>query len=410
MKKLLSLLLAMVMVFAAASCTTTTDTPDTPAAPVESNAGTEQPAAPEAPAEKVIPDVIKIGMVGTISGEQAVDGQNMTDAITLVKEELDALGGLDVDGKKVQIEFIIEDTEAKPEIASNAVQKLIEQDGVLAILGPNNSSDILACGEIAQAAQVPEISNTATNIKVTQIGDYIFRSCFIDPFQGKVVAKFAWEDLQAKKAAVLYNNADAYSTGLQEAFVEAFKALGGEVVALEAFAGAEVKDYSAQLTKIQNSNPDVIFYPSQISMIPLQLQQTRAMGITVPMLGCDSWDYDYMPSLVGEDVVEGSYYVTGFSPDADSAKEFVDTFNARFGYRPSFCSAMMYEAAHILLNGIQNAATIDGPGVRDAIAATDMDLPSGHVVFDENRNPIKSGTILQVLDGQRVYVKSIVID
>jgi branched-chain amino acid transport system substrate-binding protein len=409
MKKLLSLLLAMVMVFAAVGCAAEPATPS--AAPVETSAGTEQTAAPEAPAgEKVIPDVIKIGMVGTISGEQAVDGQNMTDAITLVQEELAAQGGLDVDGKKVQVEFVIEDTEAKPEIASNAVQKLIEQDGVLAILGPNNSSDILACGEIAQAAQVPEISNTATNIKVTQIGDYIFRSCFIDPFQGKVVAKFAWEDLGAKKAAVLYNNADAYSTGLQEAFVEAFKANGGEIVATEAFAGAEVKDYSAQLTKIQNANPDVIFYPSQISMIPLQLQQTRAMGITVPMLGCDSWDYDYMPSLVGEDVVEGSYYVTGFSPDADTAKEFVDAFNTRFGYRPSFCSAMMYEAAHILLNAIQNAATIDGPGVRDAIAATDMDLPSGHVVYDENRNPIKSGTVLQVVDGQRVFVKSITID
>ncbi len=406
MKKLLSLLLVLTMIFAAVGCAADTNTPVTNA-PAENNTGTEQSAAPT---EKAIPDVIKIGMVGTISGEQAVDGQNMTDAITLVKEELDALGGLDVDGKKVQVEFIIEDTEAKPEIACNAVQKLIEQDGVLAILGPNNSSDILACGEISNAAQIPEISNTATNIKVTQVGDYIFRACFIDPFQGKVVAKFAWEDLSAKTAAVLYNNADAYSTGLQEAFVEAFKAHGGEIVALEAFAGAEVKDYSAQLTKIQNANPDVIFYPSQISMIPLQLQQTRAMGITAQLLGCDSWDYDYMPSLVGEDVVEGSYYVTGFSPDADTAKEFVDAFNTRFGYRPSFCSAMMYEAAHILLNAIQNADTIDGPGVRDAIAATDMDLPSGHVMFDENRNPIKSGTVLQVIDGQRVFVKSIAID
>lgn len=406
MKKLISLALVLALALTVLGCAAK------PAAnaPAANAPAANAPAANAPAGEKVIPDVIKIGMVSTISGDQAVDGVNMTDAVTLVSEELAANGGLDVGGKKVKIEFIIEDCEGKPEIAVNAVQKLIEQDGVLAILGPNNSSDVLSSGEISQAAKIPQITNAGTNIKVTQIGDYIFRSCFIDPFQGKVVAKFAWEDLAAKKVAVLYNNADAYSTGLSEAFQEAFKALGGQVVAVEAFAGAEVKDYSAQLTKIQAAGPDVIFYPSQINMIPLQLQQTRAMGITVPMLGCDSWDYDYMPDLVGKAVIEGSYYVTGFSPDADTAKEFVDAYNARFGYRPSFCSAMMYEAAHIVLSAIQNAETIDGPGIRDAMAATDMDLPSGHVVFDENRNPVKSGTIIQVLDGQRVFVKSINID
>lgn len=401
MKKLISLALVLALAVMALGCSSQ---------PAANQPAANQPAANEpaaAPASgKAIPDVIKIGMVSSISGEQALDGKNMTDAVTLVSEELAANGGLDVDGKKVQIEFIIEDCEAKPEVAVNAVQKLIEQDGVLAILGPNNSSDVLASGEISNAAKIPQITNTGTNEKVTKVGEYIFRACFIDPFQGKVVAKFAYEDLAAKKAAVLYNNADAYSTGLCEAFQAAFNALGGEVVAVEAYAGAEVKDFSAQLTKIQAAGPDVIFYPSHISMIPLQLQQTRAMGITSHMLGCDSWDYDYMPELVGLDVIEGSYYVTGFSPDADTAKEFVEAFNTRFGYRPSFCSAMMYEAAHIVLNAIQNAETIDGPGIRDAMAATDIDLPSGHVVFDENRNPVKSAAVIQVLNGERVYAKS----
>ncbi|NCB30107.1 MAG: hypothetical protein EOM66_01705 [Clostridia bacterium] len=271
MKKLISLALVLALAIMAVSCSTQ---------PAANEPAANQPAA-EAPtaAEKVIPDVIKIGMVASISGEQALDGKNMSDAITLVSEELAANGGLDVDGKKVQIEFITEDCEAKPEIAVNAVQKLIEQDGVLAILGPNNSSDVLASGEISNAAQIPQITNAGTNEKVTQIGEYIFRACFIDPFQGKVVAKFAYQDLSAKKAAVLYNNADAYSTGLCEAFQAAFKELGGEVVAVEAFAGAEVKDYSAQLTKIQATDPDVIFYPSHISMIPLQLQQARRQPV-----------------------------------------------------------------------------------------------------------------------------------
>ncbi|HNY94854.1 MAG TPA: ABC transporter substrate-binding protein, partial [Flexilinea sp.] len=145
-------------------------------------------------AEKEIPDVIKIGMISTISGEQALDGQNMTDAIRLVQKELEASGGLDVDGKKVKIEFVIEDCEAKPEIAVNAAQKLIEQDHVLAIIGPNNSGDTIASAEISQAAKIPQITNTGTNEAVTKVGDYIFRACFIDPFQGKVVATFAYDN------------------------------------------------------------------------------------------------------------------------------------------------------------------------------------------------------------------------
>ncbi len=401
MKRILCIMLALCFV-AAVGCTPAQ--PSKPAAPVDPAA----PAAPEAPASsKVIPDEIKLGLMSTISGGQAIDGKNMTDAITLVSEELEALGGLDVDGKKVKITWVIEDTEAKPEIAVNAVQKLIEQDKVLAIVGPNNSGETIASGEISQAAKVPQITNTGTNIKVTQVGDYIFRACIIDPFQGIVVAKFAYDNLKITKAAILYDNADTYSSGLSESFKNAYEALGGTIVANEAYSGQDVKDFSAQLTIIKNANPEAIFYPSHIENIPLQLQQTRGMGITAQLLGCDSWDYAALPELVGKDVLEGAYYVTGFSPDAESAKDFVKAFNDRFGYRPSFCSAMAYEAAHIVLNSIQRAETIDGPGVRDAMAATDMDLPSGHVKFDEFRNPVKSGTVLQVRDGVAQYVTSI---
>lgn len=356
---------------------------------------------------KEIPDEIRIGMVATISGEQALDGKNMTDAITLVDEELKANGGLDVDGKKVQVKFIIEDCEAKPEIAVNAVQKLINQDRALAILGPNNSSDVIASGVISQGAKIPHITNAGTNIKVTQVGDYIFRACFIDPFQGRVVANLAYNELGAKNAAVIYNNADTYSVGLADAFQEEFKALGGNIVANPAYSGADIKDYSAQLTLIKNADPDVVFFPSHISNVPLQLQQARAMGIKAQLLGSESWDYAALPDLVGRDVLEGAYYVTGFSPDAETAKEFVDKYTERFDYRPSFCSAMMYEAAHIVLDAIKRAETIDGPGIRDAMMETDLDLPSGHVVFDENRNPIKSATVLKVIDGVAQYVASI---
>jgi len=368
---------------------------------------TPKPAEKSGPTEKKIPEVIKIGMVASISGDQALDGQNMVDAITMVQEELKAAGGLDIDGKKVQVKFINEDCEAKPEIAVNAVQKLINQDKVLAIVGPNNSSDTIASGVISQGAKIPQITNTGTNVKVTQVGDYIFRACFIDPFQGKVVAKFATDNLKAKNAAILYDNADTYSAGLSEAFKKEFEAMGGKIVANQAFSGAEIKDFSAQLTVIKGSNPDVIFFPSHIANLPLQLKQARGMGIKSTLLGCDSWDYAALPDLVGRDVLEGAYYVTGFSPEADSAKDFVDKFTKRFNYRPSFCSAMNYEAAHIVLDAIKRAKTIDGPGIRDAMMTTNMDLPSGHVTFDKDRNPVKSGTILQVKDGVAKYVTQI---
>ena len=399
MKKLLAMMMTSVMVLSLAGCGSAsgTSTGSSSAASTET-AGT---------ASAEVPDTIKIGVMGTFSGEQAVDGQNMQGAIDLVKKELEEAGGLEVNGTMHQVEFIIGDTEGKPEQAVNVMQKLIQQDGVVGVLGPNNSSDCLSSYEIAQAAGVPCISNTGTNIQVTQVGDYCFRACFIDPFQGKVVAKLALEDCGAKTAAVLYNNADAYSTGLQEAFCEAFKAGGGEIVALEAFAGTEVKDYSAQLTAIQNADPDVFFVPTQINMIPMILQQTRAMGIDCQLLGCDSWDYDYMPSLVGEDVVEGSLYVTGFSPAADSAKDFVAAYSELNGFEPSFCSSMMYEAAHIMLSGIQSAGSVDGAALRDAIAASNLDLPSGNLTYDADRNPVKDGTIIKVVDGKREFYKTI---
>lgn len=398
MKKLVALALTAVMGLSLVACGSSAGTTAGTTAGIKTAASTE------------VPDVIKIGVMGTFSGEQAVDGQNMQGAIDLVKKELEEAGGLEVNGEMHKVEFIISDTEGKPEQAVNVMQKLIQQDGVVGVLGPNNSSDCLSSYEIAQSAGIPCITNTGTNIQVTQVGDYCFRACYIDPFQGKVVAKLALEDCGAKTAAVLYNNADAYSTGLQEAFVEAFKAGGGEIVALEAFAGTEVKDYSAQLTAIQNANPDVFFVPTQINMIPMILQQTRAMGIDCQLLGCDSWDYDYMPSLVGEDVVEGSLYVTGFSPAADSAKDFVAAYSELNGFEPSFCSSMMYEAAHIMLNAIQNAGSVDGTAIRDALAATNLELPSGKVTYDENRNPVKDGTIIKVTGGKREYYKTISLD
>lgn len=356
---------------------------------------------------KDIPDELSIGMIGAITGPQALNGMNMMDALKLVQKEIEDAGGFFIDGKEVKLHWIYEDTEAKPEIAINATQKLIESDGVIAVLGPNNSADAIAAGGVAQNAGIPLITNTATNVKVTQVGDYIFRACIIDPFQGKVIAKFARENLGLDRVAVIYNNGDAYSSGLYEAFNQAFTELGGTVCEAAAFSGDEIKDFSAQIVNVKASDPQAIFVPQNIQQLPLILQQIRAQGVDAILLGADSWDYDAMPALVGEDVIEGAYYITGFSPAADTAIDFVTAFDELNGYKPSFGSAMMYEAAHILLDALQRAETIDGKGVRDAIAETDIDVPSGHVTFDADRNPVKSAVVLQVRSLQREYFTTV---
>lgn len=358
---------------------------------------------------KDIPDEIKIGWMGTISGAQAIDGWNMTNAIKLVEKEIEDAGGFKIDGKVVKITFIGEDTEGKNDLAVNAAQKLVNQDGVLAILGANNSGDTIAAAQITQGAGIPQISNTGTNVKVTQVGDYIFRACFIDPVQGKIAAAYIYNTLGMKTAAIIYDNADAYSTGLKEAFEEAFKALGGDIVEAQAFSGADVKDYSAQLTNIKAANPEVVYVPCHIDNSPLIVQQMRANGIDVPVFGCESWDYQQFIDVSGPENVEGAYYTTGFSQDADTAKDFVAAFTELAGERPGFSGAMMYEAAWILLDAIQRAETIDGEGIRNALLETDIDwLPSGgRVTFDENRNPTKSMVVLQIRDGVANYVDTI---
>ena len=382
MKKFLSLVLALAMVFALVACGGGKD-------------------------EGGMPDSIKIGVMGTMTGEQALDGDNMRGAIALIEQELEAAGGLKVGDKMVKVEFVFGDTEAKPEQAVNVINKLIDQDGVVAVLGPNNSSDCLSAYEVAQQKGIPCNSNTATNVKVTQIGDYCFRSCFIDPFQGLCMAQYAVETYDCKTAAILYNNADAYSTGLMESFKQAFEDLGGEIVANEAFAGTDVKDYSAQLTAIMNADPDVFFIPNQNNMVPMIVQQARAMGIDCQLLGCDSWDYDFLPELIGTDLCQGTVYTSGYSNGITSAQDFYNAFVELNDFEPGFPSAMMYEAALILLQAIQDAGTVEGAALRDAIANIEIDLPTGAFKFDEERNPVKACAIIKYQGTDRVYVTSI---
>lgn len=357
-----------------------------------------------------VPDEVTIGFAGTLSGENALVGQYQKDALKVVENELAKNDGcIQIMGKQVKVKFALEDTEAKPDICANVYRKFIDEYNAVAIVGPNESACALAAGPIAQEAEVPNVTIFATNEEVTKVGDYIFRACYLDPFQGKVAAAFAADDLKAKTAAVLFSNADAYSKYLKEAFVEAFEAGGGEVVAIEEYAGADVKDFNAQLVNIASKNPDVLFLPNQVGELPLQIQQARGMGITATFLGGDSWDLTTLVDVAGKDMVEGACYVAPFSSSdtSEAAQAWVKAYNEVAGENPGSHATLAYESMQIVLHALSSIETFDGTSLRDAIAATNMDLPSGNVTMDEGGNPRKNAVILTYKDGAGEYVSTI---
>jgi len=411
MKKVLSIILALSLLLAIVGCGASNNggnaaDNDGKNAATDNAGNNAADTGADAGSDKEIPDKIKIGIITCVSGPQALDGQHAQAAVDFILKEIEDAGGYKIDGKTVELEFLVEDDEGKPEIAVNCAQKLIDQEGVSVIVGPNLSTNAIAAGEIAQGAGIPLISPTGTDEKVTQVGDYIFRACFINPQQAKVAASFAYNTLGARNVAIIYDNTDAHGNGLTTRFEEAFTALGGTISCKEAFAGKEVTDYSAQLTVIKESNPDLVYAPCLLASVPLIVQQYDALGIDAPMLGCNSWDYDTLIELSGE-AIEGAYYITGFSPDSESAKDFAGAFEEFAGFAPSFISGMFYEAIHLVMDSMQRAESLDGEGIRDAMWATDMDTISGHITYDEDRNPAKPGVIMQVQDGKRTYVNTI---
>lgn len=416
MKKIFAMLLAAVMVTSLlAGCggdkkedSGNSDTKAETQAKADDGGSTETKGGSDAASD--VPDEVTIGFVAGLSGDNAQAGQFKKDAVKVIEDELSATNGcIEIMGKQVKLNIVFEDTESKADICANAYSKCINDLGAIAIVGPDESALTLAGAPIAQDAGVPVVSTFSTNEKVTQIGDYIFRACYIDPFQGKVAATYAYNDLGAKTAGILYSNADAYSTGLMEAFTENFEALGGKVVATETYAGADVKDFNAQLSNIYQEQPDVLWMPNQIGELPLQIQQARDMGITATFMGPDSWDVTTLAETTGAEFVEGACYVSCFSPESDDevAKAWVESFEAINGYKPGSHATLAYEALKIVINGLEGLDTFSEEALRDNIAATDMKLPSGQVTFDEIGNPNKAAVIMQYQDGVGHFVTTV---
>ena len=349
-------------------------------------------------------DTILIGEVGSLTGSEATFGISTRNAIDLAIREVNAAGG--VKGKKIELR--VYDNQSKPEEAANAANRLINQDNVLLILGEVASSNSIAMATKAQPAKVPMISNASTNPRVTEIGDYIFRVCFIDPFQGYVMAKFAHDNIKMNKVAVLRDLGSDYSQGLADVFERKFTEMGGKIVARETYTKGST-DFRSQLTAIKRSSPEAIYIPGYYNDIGLIARQARELGITATLMGGDGWDSEKLFELGGS-AIDGSYFSNHYSPDDPNPRiqKFIAAYKAAYGSVPDALAALGYDAAMVAVDAIKRAPSFDRAAIRDAIAQTkNFHGVTGSITLDEKRNATKSAVVLQVGKGRTKYVDTI---
>jgi len=385
------LCLAFLSIALVAGCPKPTTTSPTP--PTTTDKG-EPPAAG---------GEIVLGSYMCNTGAFATFGQSSTKAMKLAVEEINTKGG--VLGK--QIRLIVEDDQCKPEEAANAAQKLIQQDKVLCVIGEVASSNSLAAAPKCQAAKTPMVTPSSTNPAVTETGDYIFRVCFTDDFQGVVMSRYAAEDLKARTATIFSDIASDYSKGLSKVFRETFTAAGGKILAEESYNQGD-RDFRAQLTKFKDLNPDVVYVPGYYGEVSLILSQARQLGMTAKFIGGDGWDSPKLVEIAGK-AAEGGCFSNHYSKDDPNAvvQEFVKNFQAKYNEVPDALAACAYDAIRIVAQAIEAAGVEDRTAVRDALAkVSNFDGVTGKITIDEKRNAKKAATILTVKDGKQTFVKT----
>jgi branched-chain amino acid transport system substrate-binding protein len=349
-------------------------------------------------------DTITIGVIAPLTGEIPKVGESTQNAAEMAVAEVNDAGGLEVGGKTYQVEIIVEDNESKAESSVAAATKLITQDEVLAIIGPQSSKQAVPTGQVANDRETPMISPWSTNPDTTVNRPWVFRVAFLDPFQGPVVAKFAMDEFGAQTAAVLYDIGSDYPKGLAENFRDAFEEQGGTIVAFESFTTGDT-DFSAQLTGIIDANPDVIFTPQYYNEVPLIVQQARELGYEGPILGSDSWGTPDLIDLCG-DACEGLFFSTHYAPDiaTDVAQQFITAYEDKYGEKPDDVAALTYDAFQMLFLAIQDAGSLDKAAIRDALAQIDrFEGVTGVMSFDEQGDPTKCAVIIQIKDGAFTY-------
>ncbi|MBI2517635.1 MAG: ABC transporter substrate-binding protein [Opitutae bacterium] len=350
-------------------------------------------------------DTIKIGEYGAFTGANADFGIAARKGVILAVEEANAAGG--VLGKK--IELLIEDNQSKQGESATIAKKFVSRDKVVAVLGGNISNHSLEAAPVYQTAKIPMIAITSTNPRVTEIGNYIFRVCFIDPFQGAALAKFARDTLKLQRVAILTSVNNAYSVGLSKVFRERFTAAGGTIVAEQKHNEGD-KDFRAQLTAVKAAGAEAILHSGNYTEGALICKQARALGFTGALFGGDAWEGPDLVAIGGA-AVEGTYYSTHASSESPNpaTQAFVKRYQARWnGETPNATTTLGYESAILLFDAMRRAGTTESAALRDALAAT-KDFPgvTGSITIDEKRNASKPAMIIVVKDGKFKFVEAV---
>ena len=359
------------------------------------------------PKESVTPDSgpIKIGYFGDLSGPTFNFGKSASNGVLMAVDEINRSGG--INGRKLDV--VIEDDHGSPERAALLVTKLINEDKVLAVIAGGASGPSLAAAPRAQAAKIPLISPSSTDPAVTRTGDFIFRVCFIDAFQGEVMARFATSSLKARKAAIMVDFNNPYSRGLSEFFENSFKKLGGQIVSKQSYAQGD-PDFRGQLSTIRSLEPDVVYVPGYYGDVGLIAKQARQLGITEPLLGGDGWD---APELwgIGGDALNGCYISNHYSVEdpAPQIQAFINNYKSIYGNLvPDAHAALGYDAMRFLAEAIQKVGTSDSQKLRDALAATKgFQGVTGKISMDAERNAVKPAVVLKLQDTNYIYQQTI---
>ena len=383
MKKILSMILTLMLVtslFAACGA-------DEEAAKETTKAAADATEA----AKEEMPATVKIGLLAPTSGDLAVYGQAVYNSAMMAVTELNEAGGID----GATIELIHYDNEGDPTKTMNLFNRLVDEDEIVALVGPVISGTSLVVGPLAEEAGIPMLSPTATNPEVTPGLDYVFRACYIDPYQGRVVAKFAQENLEAKTAVIFRNVSNDYAIGLADAFEAAFT---GDLLADEAYT-AEDNDFKAIITSISDLDPDVIFIPDYFNTVGLIAKQLNEAGVDATLLGGDGWDSiqnDYAEE------VEGDYFANHYATTDESpiVQNYISAYEAQFGETPNALGALAYDATKVMAAAIDAADSMDGAAIRDALAATEMDAVCGRITFDADGNTVKAIAMITIKDGK----------
>jgi len=347
-------------------------------------------------------DKVRIGVFMSTTGSTANFGISSVNGIKMAADEINAAGG--INGK--QVELLVQDDRSDASEAATIVTKFVTQDQVHAVIGEVASSRSIAAAPIAQNAKIPMLTPSSTNPEVTKKGDFIFRSCFIDPYQGAAIAQFAAKTLGAKTAAIMVDRKNDYSTGLEKVIDQTFTKFGGKIVATQSYQEGD-QDFNAQLTSLKGSNPEVIFVPGYYNDVGLIAKQARDKGITVPLIGGDGWDSEQLYKIGGT-ALNGSYFTNHYSPfdTAPNVVKFVNDYKKRYNSTPDALAATAYDAANIMFDAIKRSKSLSGTDIRDALAATNA-FPgvTGTVTFNQNRDAVKPIVMIEIKDGGTYAVK-----